>query len=172
MSARTRESLRDFQARLADRLKAAQARSGAGSKLGFLAGGRNWLVDLGQVNEVVTVPELTNIPWAKRWFAGVANVRGVIYGCTDLAAFLGLGEPLPAGESRLLLANPNFGVNAAWRVERALGLRALDRLSALAGDTPTAPWEAGRWQDTDGTAWTEINFEYLLTQAEFLDAGR
>jgi twitching motility protein PilI len=172
LSTRTRESLRDFQARLADRLKAAQAKSGSGSKLGFLAGGRNWLVDLGQVNEVVTVPELTAIPWAKPWFAGVANVRGVIYGCTDLAAFLGLGEPLPGGESRLLLANPDFGLNAAWRVDRALGLRSVERLKPSQSAQGNVPWAGGHWRDDDGTEWTEINFEYLLAQAEFLDAGR
>ena len=68
MSVEARESLRDFQSRLAERLEAAQATSGATSKLGFLAGGRQWLVSLDQVNEVVTVRQLTTVPWSQKWF--------------------------------------------------------------------------------------------------------
>ena len=75
-----KESLREFQTRLAEKLKAAEAAKGASSKLGFVAGGRHWLVDLNQINEVVTVPALTEVPWAKSWFVGVASVRGALYG--------------------------------------------------------------------------------------------
>jgi hypothetical protein len=41
-----KESLREFQTRLAEKLKAAEATSGVSSKLGFSAGGRHCLVAL------------------------------------------------------------------------------------------------------------------------------
>ncbi|MDD4880715.1 MAG: chemotaxis protein CheW, partial [Gallionellaceae bacterium] len=79
-------TLREFQTRLAERLKGAASQDGATAKLGFVAGGRHWLTALDQVGEVVTVTRLARAPWTRPWFIGVASVRGAIYGCTDLAA--------------------------------------------------------------------------------------
>lgn len=181
MSQEPRENLRDFQARLADRLKSAQTTAGTGSKLGFVAGGRHWLVSLDQVNEVVTVPELAEVPWARPWFAGVASVRGVLYGCTDLAAWLGLAEPMPRGETRMLLAHPRFGVNAALRIDRALGLRGVGDMAEegtkegakepAGADAEATPWQLARWRDADGVVWTEISMERLVALPDFLEAG-
>lgn len=171
MSGERRESLRDFQARLAEKLKTAEAGSGAGSRLGILAGGRQWMVSLDQVNEVVTVPALAQVPWAQPWFIGVAGIRGVIYGCVDLAAFAGVAEPMPRGETRLLLAHPRFGVNAALRVERALGLRPLQALVAEPAEADAPAWVLGRWRDGGGEVWTEISVENLVGMPVFLEAG-
>ena len=166
-----RESLREFQVRLAEKLKAAEDLNGARSKLGIIAGGQHWLVDLDQVNEVVTVPRLTPVPWSKPWFSGVASVRGVILGCVDLAAFAGVAEPMPRGESRLLLAHPRFGINVGLRVERALGLRPFSELEAEAGAGDAPSWVLGRWRDPGGTLWTEISVAQLVGLPEFLEAG-
>jgi twitching motility protein PilI len=164
-------SLREFQTQLAEKLKLAQGSHGASSKLGFSAGGRNWLVDLDQVNEVVTVSGLTEAPWVKPWFIGVASVRGMLYGCTDLAAFLGLAEPMPAGETRLLLVHPRFGVNAAFRIERALGLRALADLTPVTQTQATQPWEVAHWQGSDDQVWVELSMQQLVTTPIFMEAG-
>lgn len=164
-------SLREFQTRLAEKLKAAEAAQSAAAKLGFAAGGRHWLVELDQINEVVTLPALTEVPWAKPWFAGVASVRGTLYGCVDLAAYLGLAEPLPPGEARLLLAHPRFGLNTALRVERALGLRAAGELVPEPAALDAAPWQRAQWHDRDGQLWTEISVERLVRAPEYLEAG-
>ena len=168
----TRESLRDFQSRLAEKLKAAEGTSGATSKLGILAGGRPWLLDLDQINEVVTVPRLADVPWSQPWFAGAASVRGVIYGCVDMAAFAGIAPPLPRGEARLLLAHPRFGINTALRVDRALGLRPIKSLVQEPPDADAPEWVLGRWRDAEGTIWSEISVEKLVTLPAFLEAGR
>lgn len=166
-----KQSLREFQTQLAEKLKLAQVSRGVVSKLGFIAGGRNWLVDLDQVNEVVTVSGLTEAPWVRPWFIGVASVRGMLYGCTDLAAFLGLAEPMPAGESHLLLAHPRFGVNAALRIERALGLRALADLRRESAGPDAANWEIARWRDAEDQEWVELSMQNLLASPVFLEAG-
>jgi twitching motility protein PilI len=166
-----KQSLRDFQTQLAEKLKAAQAATGPSSKLGFIAGGRNWLVSLDQINEVVTVPELIAVPWAQPWFAGVASVRGALYGCTDLGAFLNLSEVLPQGETHLLLAHPRFGVNAALRIERTLGLRQVDNLLPEPAAGAASPWVSAHWRGRDDQLWTELNVEKLVTAPAFLEAG-
>ncbi len=169
-SRREQESLRDFQSRLAERLALAETgAAGGASRLGFIAGGRHWLVALDQINEVVTLPGLTEVPWARPWFVGVASVRGSLYGCTDLAAYLGLAAPIPKGEVRLLLAHPRHGINAALRIDRALGLRALDKLTPEPGVADAPAWRLGDWRDENGQVWTEISLENLVTTPEFMD---
>jgi twitching motility protein PilI len=82
-----------------------------------------------------------------------------------------LAEPLPPGESRILLAHPRFGVNAAIRVERALGLRGVGELTPEPAEVDAAPWQVSRWHDRDGQFWTEINMERLVATPAFLEAG-
>lgn len=177
-----RISLRDFQAQLAERLKDAGQQSRAASKLGFTAGGRHFLTDLDQINEVVTQATLTPVPWAKSWFVGIVNVRGALYGATDLALYRGLGntDSMPApegdetrneiqGEARFLLAHPRFGVNAALRIDQALGLRLLSDMQRQ--PAPSLDWAMADWQDSSGQIWTEISIEQLVADPAFLQAG-
>jgi twitching motility protein PilI len=166
-----KQSLRDFQTQLAEKLRAAQAASGPSSKLGFIAGGRNWLVSLEQINEVVTVPDLITVPWAQPWFAGVASVRGALFGCTDLGVFLKLSDALPSGAAHLLLAHPRFGVNAALRIERTLGLRAVESLLPEPAPATVSPWVAAYWRGLDDQVWAELNVEKLVAAPAFLEAG-
>ena len=164
-------SLREFQSQLAEKLKLSEVSRGVVSKLGFIAGSRHWLVDLDQINEVVTVSGLTEAPWVQPWFIGVASVRGVLYGCIDLAAFMGLAEPMPAGESRLLLIHPRFGLNAALRIDRPLGLRALAGLQPEPQLPNAEAWLIARWRDADGQVWDEISMQALAATPAFLDVG-
>lgn len=165
-----KQSLREFQSQLAERLRTA-ARDGVVSKLGFVAGGWHWLTDLTEINEVVTVTEVTPVPWARPWFMGLANVRGLIYGCTDLAAFMGYGLDSERGEIRLLLTHPRFGVNAAIRVERTLGLRNPAEMTPLPSQPDDAEWIKHRWRGADGLEWMEISMEKLVASPRFLNAG-
>lgn len=165
-----RESLREFQTRLADRLRAAQAKSSGDSRLGFIAGGRQWLVSLDQVNEVVSLPEVAETPWCRPWFMGVASVRGLLYGCTDLAVYLGLSDSIGKGESRFLLVHPRFGVNAALRVERTVGLRMTPDMNRLPNASEAAPWVKAVWRAADGE-WTELDVEKMVGAPAFMEAG-
>lgn len=165
-------SLRDFQTRLAERLRNAAQTPGTASKLGFLAGDRHWLTDLEQINEVVTVPSVTPVPWAKPWFTGAASVRGAIYGCMDLAAFLAVAKPLEDEECRLLLLHPRYGVNAALRIQQPLGLRSLTgmkRLPLAAADN--ADTLQAKWLDPEGISWLELDVEQLIAKPDFFQAG-
>ncbi len=166
----SKPSLREFQAQLVERLQSA-ARGVTFSKLGFLAGGRQWLTDLTEISEVVTVAEIVPVPWAKPWFLGLASVRGVIYGCSDLAGFLGLSQDPVRGESRLLLVHPRFGINAALRIERTLGLRNPVQMTPVDHPADAPPWEQALWRDAEGQGWTELSVEALMAAPQFLEAA-
>ena len=166
--AERKQSLIEFQAQLAERLRAA-TRTPLASGLGFAAGGRLWLTDLFEMGEVVTDAVIVPVPWAKPWFLGLANVRGVIYGCTDLAAFMGLAAE--GGEGTLLLAHPRLEINAALRIDRTLGLRSPARMTREDVPPDAPPWVSAQWRDAQGQVWTQLSLERLVTSQPFLDAG-
>lgn len=166
-----RIGLREFQARLAERLQNVGSQTGEAAKLGFLAGGKHWLTSLDQVGEVVTVPRLARAPWTLPWFIGVTSVRGTIFGCTDLAVFLGAGPAETGDDIRLLLANARFGAHAAFRIRQVLGLRDVASMQRQSDAVGGASWQGAVYADADGVIWQEIIFERLLSSQAFLQVA-
>jgi twitching motility protein PilI len=162
-------SLKDFQNQLTHRLQTARALPAISSRLGFKVLGQNWLVNLADIQEVLPVPATLSVPGAKRWFRGVANIRGNLYGVSDLGDFL-FDKPTPdSSHTRLLLAQSKFGVNAALLVEQTLGLR---HLSQLVPNDPgsKSPFASQYFRDADGQSWVEIQLATLLTDTNFMAA--
>ncbi|MCS6786805.1 MAG: chemotaxis protein CheW [Thiobacillaceae bacterium] len=167
-----RRTLREFQAHLTQRLQSASSETLA-SKLGVACGGLRWLVDLTEVSEVVTDASVTPVPWVQPWFGGVANVRGTLYGCTDLAAFLGLPTDGAWGQTRLLLVHPRLGMNAALKVEETLGLHNPAQLQESARphvlNGHALDFVRRSWLDAQAITWLELDVARLVTSARFLD---
>jgi twitching motility protein PilI len=119
------------------------------------------------------LPQLTPAPLTKPWFAGIANIRGVLYSVVDFSAWRG-GAPTPINaQSRLLLVGARHGINSALLVRRALGLRPQLQMHAAgearvgAGDT--APWLGGRFKDAQDVTWTQLRIPALLADPNYLD---
>jgi twitching motility protein PilI len=166
-----RASLRDFQESLANRLKAAAGEAAPSARLSFQAGEGRWLLRLDSSGEVLTVPEISRVPLTKDWFLGVANVRGVLYGVSDFAAFAGGPASMRGTENRLLLIGQPRGVNIALLVTRLAGLRNLGELERLDGADDASSWASGAWRDSEGRTWRELDCEKLLGQRDFLDVA-
>ena len=47
------------------------------------------------------MPEVSLVPLTKDWFLGVANVRGVLYGVSDFAAFGGIAATVQIGRAHV-----------------------------------------------------------------------
>lgn len=162
-------SLKDFQSQLTRRLQTASQQPANRSRLGFKLAGQNWLVNLEDINEVLPVPAILTVPGAKRWFRGVANIRGNLYAVSDLADFL-FGKPAAeSSHNRLLLAHNRFGVNAALLVDQTLGLKHLVHLTPGKKGNEQ-PFAAQSFQDGDGLSWTEIRMSALLSDTGFMAA--
>jgi len=166
-----RASLRDFQENLASRLKAAAGEAAPSARLSFEAGDSRWLLRLDSSGEVLTVPEVSRVPLTTDWFLGVANVRGVLYGVSDFAAFLGGAATVRGAENRLLLIGQPHGVNVALLVTRLAGLRNLSELEPLDDVDGVSPWAAGAWRDDGGRTWRELDGAKLLAHRDFLDVA-
>ena len=165
-------SLREFQESVVAKLQSvASAEFMPGlSRLGVQVGAQNWLVDLADVSEVVPLPAMVPVPLTHRWFSGLANVRGVLYGVVDFGDFLG-GEPMqPSLDRRLLLANARFAVNSGIVVNRVLGLRNLEQMQRRDAGSDTA-WVAAEYVDADGREWKELDMRRLVEDTGFLNVG-
>jgi twitching motility protein PilI len=166
-----RISLREFQEGVVARLKALSTTPSGNSRLGIQVGEENWLVDLTDVSEVVSVPTIVHVPLTQGWFRGVANIRGNLFSVVDLPGFFG-GDGVTLGvSSRLLLIHPRHILNSALLVNRMLGLRNLDQMEPLAPDSGALPWSGALWRDEQGRQWRELKLNELVKQTPFLQVG-
>ncbi|MBI3157514.1 MAG: chemotaxis protein CheW [Burkholderiales bacterium] len=168
-----REALRALQARLAERLRAAPAQAQAAGWLAVECAGQGLLFPLASAGEIVAPPAMQPVPHTRRWFLGVANLRGRLHGVVDLAGFLGLRAPLAADgvpeTSRVIAFNPVHGSHAAVLVDRLAGLRSPGSMQALPEPAAPRPAFAGAcWRDAGGRSWQEIDLSALATNAQFL----
>jgi len=160
----------DILVRIKDQTRSADA--SARSRLGVRAGDDLLLVGLEDVSEVLPVPEIHPVPLSKPWFIGMANVRGNLYGVSDIAQFAGQARTITTAASRILLTHQKYKANAALLVNAILGLRALDQMEEQAGKAEPGSWRGGRvFRDAAGDTWQEIDIKTLLATSEFMKVG-
>lgn len=162
-------SLREFQQRVAERLRDAQAQQATTSKLGFQAGGVSWLVNLDHVSEVIPVPTMTRVPLSRRWFLGVANVRGNLFSISDFSAFLGADMALAGTDRRAILLADHLIAGTGMLVTRMLGLRNPGQFRRTGGADANKPWIAGTLEDERGVTWHELDVLQLVHHHTFVD---
>jgi twitching motility protein PilI len=168
-----REALRELQSRLAERLQQARTEVRAVSWLAVECAGMGLLFPLPTAGEIFSVGTLLQVPHTQRWFMGVANLRGGLHGVVDLAAFLGLRQPITREavreQARLLALNARFGANCAVLIDRLAGLRSAEQLVAEPPEEQPRPAFAGaRWRDAAGRVWQEIDLAALAHNEQFL----
>ncbi|MEO8857354.1 MAG: chemotaxis protein CheW [Burkholderiaceae bacterium] len=171
-----REAIRQLQARLASRLKAARDEGLSVSWLALKAGGFNYLFPLTQSGEIFPISSLQPIPYARPWFRGVVNLRGGLYGVVDVARFLSQDEsaapasvaPTPT-EAIVVTLNPGLDVNCALLVDALSGLRSPEAfVAAQAPDADAPVFFGNRFTDASGEFWQEINLQTLSRFPRFL----
>lgn len=134
------------------------------SLLGVQIAGENWLVEMVDISEVLSVPRLAVVPLAKSWFRGVANVRGNLYGVADVADYLQLGVASGAIANRILLLADRYGFNTALLVDSVLGLRD-------PGNWRHDEAHSDRYVDEQGVMWRKLDVVDLLGRPDFLQIG-
>ena len=172
-----RQALRELQTRLADRLQIARKQGVAPSWLAVEAGAKKYLFPLSQAGEIFPWVSTQSVPYTQSWFAGVANLRGGLFGVVDLASFVsGQAAPpkteLARSECSLVALNSALQVNCALLIDRLAGLRNQAAFSDFSEKAPDAPVFFGnQYVDPNGASWQEINLQVLAQQAHFLTIG-
>jgi twitching motility protein PilI len=157
----------DILGRLKERTQLGEA--AARSRLGVRVGQDLFLVDLEDISEVLPVPEIDPVPLTKPWFLGMSNVRGNLYGVSDIAQIVGHVPTVPTAASRVLLSHQKYKANVALLVSALLGLRNLDQMQEQEDtDGGSHMFGGRRFLDAAGDTWRELNMRNLLTHPDFI----
>lgn len=142
------------------------------SRLGVAIGEQHWLIDLSEAGEILPLPDsVTSVPATKPWFLGVANLRGAIYGVSDLSLFQGDAATPTGKDTRLIAFSEALGINAAIPVSRMMGLQSMDGMQP-AEPAPSSSWAGQCWVDKAGVNWRELSLASLATDEAFLSVNR
>ncbi len=140
--------------------------------LGVTIGEERYLVPMEEVGEVIAIPKLAQVPLTQPWFAGLANVRGNLYGITDLSIYLG-NKPVPYNmKSRILLVSTDDKIQGGFIVNNMLGIRSLSEFIAVA--PPKKELMRGIvacYEDTEGRAWRKLSLLELARDEKFMQVA-
>lgn len=161
-------NMKAYQLELSERLKNANTTPSA-TLLGMEVGNDRWLVQMSEVSEILPLSKLTTVALTQPWFLGAANIRGDLYGVTDLAAFF-TGVVTPHSlKAHILLASPKFGVNSGLLVSNILGIRNLTDFEVVERpDTERLVGVAAYYKDKENHLWRELNFRELVRDRKFM----
>ena len=181
-----RESLREFQNRLAQRFLSVQTTGVVASWLAVESGRRALLFPLSHAGEIFPWTPARHVPHVKPWFLGVANLRGSLSGVVDLAQFLdsdstlGTDDPGTPGlrtdsdlaQRRLVAFNPLLETGCALLVDKLIGLRTPESFTRSDAPRAGSPDYYGHvYTDDQGRCWQEINLQRLSLTPAFLGIG-
>ena len=177
-----KQSLRDLQTRLAERMQQVRTEQPGVSWLAVDCAGQGLLFALRQAGEIFKLGTLLSVPHTQPWLAGVVNLRGGVCTVVDLAGFLGLRsaqQPVSPQQCRLVGFNNELQVNGALLVDRLEGLRHAVDLKVEVESTDNSAVQQGaqsarpafalaRWRDNAGRVWQEIDLAELARMPQFL----
>lgn len=172
-----REALRELQNRLAGRLLAARTDPMSVAWLAVVVGQAHCLLPLTQAGEIFPLTTVARVPYTQRWFSGVVNLRGGLYGVVDLASFMGEATPSVRSEqswsdARLVTFNVELETNCGLMVDGLMGLRRQDAFTGIEPAVDGSPSYMGnRYLDSEGRWWQEIDMRALSQTSRFLNIG-
>lgn len=162
--------MKDYQLALTEQIKNATEEATA-AVLGVAIGEARWLVHMTEVNEVLPVPKLAAVALTRPWFLGMANVRGNLYGITDLSLYLGGPSTQINQKTRVFLSSPRYSVNSGLLVSNMLGIRSLSDFEPMKNTDESMPehvGSAGICKDKAGRVWHVLNLQALVQEDNFL----
>ena len=169
----TKVDLVAFQKRLNLNLENATADSESSSLVGFVSGGRNWLVALDCLREIESVPvseKIHQIALSKPFVLGIANFKGFIYTLVDWQFFIGMGYAQLSQNARALLFHTRLETTTALIVSEVTGIISRKDVEEIdpAEFKGNKRWGSGL-KSKDGKIWELINLEKLATDKEMLE---
>ncbi len=167
----SRTRMREFQSGLAERLRQARAAPGGQTMLAVRIAERDYLTDLPEAGEIVSVPEISPVPLTQPWFHGVANLRGSLISVIDIAHYGGQMPMRIDKETRLLTLGEELRFNAGILVSRMLGLRNVGHLRKVPGGASRTPWIGHALSDVEGRVWLPLSLARLVREDQFLQVG-
>lgn len=140
----------------------------------FMIGGQQMVAPLGDIAEVLALPDVTPVPLAKPWLTGVANVRGRLLPITNLPQFLGLPPVQGRNLSQKLLVVDQSKLFSGLLVDEVLGIQTFNQRQyepvGLPDESPLAAYTHGRFHQNDQT-WYIFMPSLLAEDQRYLEAA-
>lgn len=140
----------------------------------FELGGQRMVAPMGQVSEVLTMPEYTSLPLVKPWMLGIANIRGRLLPLTDLSQFLQVPSHLTQMSQRKVIVIEHDAVFSGLLVDRVLGIEQFTqdqyRAEAIDANSPFAPYNHGKFFKNDQD-WYTFMPSLLVQDLQYADAA-
>lgn len=141
--------------------------------VGFRLGATRLVVRMGEVTEILPVPDLSVVPRTKPWLRGLANVRGTLLPIMDLSGYLGARDSASSRSSRVLVVR--WGTTAAGLlVDEVLGMRHFYREDFQQADAVPGfvrSYVSGRFVRDDEEQWLVFSIPALVDDPRFLDVA-
>jgi twitching motility protein PilI len=104
-----------------------ESQSDRWSGVAFMLAGQRFVAPLGEVAEVLRVPEYAPVHGVHRWLLGLANVRGRLLPLTDLAGFTGV-TPLDSFQRKVMVID-HGDLFSGLLVDEVLGIQHFSKAS-------------------------------------------
>ncbi len=165
--------------RLADLAKARKSGRQGGQEVDwrgvvFEIGGQRLVAPLGEISEVLMMPEYTSMPLVQPWMLGIANVRGRLLPLTDLAKFLHIPSRSRQLNQRKVIVIDHQSVFSGLLVDQVLGIeqftRSQYRAEPIDIDSPFAPYNHGKFLKNEQD-WFIFMPSLLAQDLRYIDAA-
>lgn len=144
------------------------------SGIGFSLMGNNFVAPIGEVSEMLQIPNYTHLPGVQSWVKGVANVRGRLLPLFDLAAFFG-DRLTGSRKHRRILVLETETLYSGLMVDRVFGMQhfPMDEYSEQSGVVPdnVAPFVSGSYP-SGGQRWSLFRPALLADDPRFINAAK
>lgn len=141
--------------------------------IAFEVAGQQLVAPMGEISEILALPEVVPIPLTKPWLLGVANVRGRLLPLADLAKFLNLHSHERLKKRKVLVIDED-GMFSGILVDQVLGIMQFSenhyQPNALPENSPFAPYNHGVFVK-EGKEWPVMMPSLLFTNADYLNAA-
>ena len=166
-------STEEYQSTLTEQVESSGRSETSFAVLGVAAGEDRYLIPMTEVSEIIPIPKLARVPLTQPWFLGLINMRGNLYGITDLGVYLG-GNPMPFNlKSRILLTSLGNKINGGFIVNSMLGIRNLSEfISAKPAKNKLPKGITAQYKDTEGRLWRQLSLFELIHDEKFVQIAR
>ncbi|WP_410210497.1 chemotaxis protein CheW [Aquirhabdus sp.] len=149
-----------------------ESQSDRWSGVAFMLAGQRFVAPLGEVAEVLRVPDYSPVHGVQRWLLGLANVRGRLLPLTDLAGFTGV-TARDSLQSKVMVID-HGDLFSGLIVDEVLGIQHFSKASYETEVTDVAvgvsPYVQGGFFRT-GQHWHVFMLSRLAADPRFLSAS-
>jgi twitching motility protein PilI len=140
--------------------------------VGFRIGDDRLIAPMNEIEEILDLPEYTNVPGVKSWMVGVANVRGGLLPLMDLKGFI-LGEDIKLRKSGKVIVIDYKGFNTGLIVEEVFGMKHF-QIKDESGDIPMLHENVSKYVNRafsqDGDSWPVFSFQNMTQDERLAEA--